>query len=164
MIVPSAGTRATGTHEHHVAELERIDANDGEAAAIVDAFGFVGQELGERRERCLRLPEGLHFQPVAEQHDRDESGRAPTRTRGRTIRCVVASDAAYATLIAIATSSIIPGWRCWISAHAPDRNTQPHQKKITEPRTGPIQSMPVKSSSVAEPVHDHRAGDDDRDG
>ena len=59
---------------------------------------------------------------------------------------VVASDAAYATLIAIATSSIIPGWRSWISAHAPERKTQPHQKKITEPSTGPTQSMPVKSS------------------
>ena len=60
---------------------------------------------------------------------------------------MVASDAAYATLIAIAISSIIPGWRCWISAHAPDRNDPAAPEEDHEPRTGPIQSMPVKSSS-----------------
>ena len=48
-----------------------------DVAVGVDAFGFVGQELGERGERALRLADGLHLQPVAEQHDRDERGELP---------------------------------------------------------------------------------------
>ena len=76
----------------------------------------------------------------------------------------MASDAANATLIAIAISSIIPGWRCWISAHAPDRNgpAAPEEDHRAEDRSDPVDAGEVEL--VAEPVHDHRARDDDRDG
>ena len=48
--------------------------------------------------------------------------------------------------MAIEMSSIIPGRRCRSSARPPARNGHPAQKKMTVPSTGPIQSMPGKSS------------------
>ena len=48
-------------------------------------------------------------------------------------------------MIAIAISSIIPGWRSRTSATPPARNGQPPHKNTNEPSTGPTQAMPGKS-------------------
>jgi hypothetical protein len=56
----------------------------------------------------------------------------------------VAIDATKATVMAMAISSIIPGWRARSSWAPPARNGQPPQKKMTEPRTGPTSSTPGK--------------------
>ena len=66
-------------------------------------------------------------------------------------------------MIAIAISSIIPGWRSRTSATPPARNGQPPHKNTTEPSTGPTHAIAGKSMRVAEPVHHHLAGDDERD-
>ena len=64
----------------------------------------------------------------------------------------------------MAISSIIPGWRSSISRQPPSRNGQPPQKKIdrAEHRADPLDAGEVEL--VAEPVHDHVAGHDHRDG
>ena len=66
--------------------------------------------------------------------------------------------------MAIAISSIIPGWRDWSSCQPPARNGQPPQTKMTVPSTGPDPLDAVEVEVVAEPVHDHVAGHHDRDG
>jgi hypothetical protein len=65
-------------------------------------------------------------------------------------------------VIAIAISSIIPGWRLRSSERAPLRNGHPAQKNTTDPRMGQVDAGEVEV--VAEPVHDHRAGHDDGHG
>ena len=65
--------------------------------------------------------------------------------------------------MAIEISSIIPGWRSRISATPPARNGQPPHQNTTEPSTGPSHDDPREVELVAEPVHHHLAGDDERD-
>jgi hypothetical protein len=48
--------------------------------------------------------------------------------------------------MAMAMSSIIPGWRARSSSRPPARKGQPAQAKITVPRIGPTASIPGKSS------------------
>jgi len=143
---PVGGNARARTHEHDVADAQRRNRYRRRSSVGVDAFGLVGEELGQRGQRRARLPERLHLEPVAEQHDRDEGGELPPELEIEHPR-LVASDATYATVIAMAMSSIIPGWRRRSSARAPSRNGQPAQKKTNEPSSGPIQSMPAKSRS-----------------
>jgi hypothetical protein len=57
------------------------------------------------------------------------------------------SEATYATVMASAISSIMPGWRALISATPPERNGQPPQKYITVPSTGEIQATIARSGN-----------------
>ena len=59
----------------------------------------------------------------------------------------VAIEATYATVIAIAISSIMPGARARASDMPPVRNGCPPQTNTIVPSTGPTQSTPGKSSS-----------------
>ena len=47
--------------------------------------------------------------------------------------------------MAIAMSSIIPGWRARTSAIPPPRNGQPPHQNTNEPSTGPSHDMPGNS-------------------
>ena len=64
-------------HEHDVARAQRRERHRLDAPSSVDALGLVGQQLGERGERALGLADGLHLEPVAEQHDHDEERELP---------------------------------------------------------------------------------------
>ena len=59
---------------------------------------------------------------------------------------LVASEATYATVIAIAISSIMPGARSRISLRAPVRKGHPPYRKTAVPRIGPVHAMPGNSS------------------
>ena len=75
-----------------------------------------------------------------------------------------AIDAPYATVMATAMSSIIPGWRPRISASPPLRNGRPPTTNTTVPRTGATRPAPGKPQLVAEPVLHHLGEDDHGDG
>ena len=122
---PSAGTGApdrtsTTSPGASVVEGDRLDA------VVGDPLGLVGQQRGERVERARGLAEGPHLQPVAEQHDHDEERELPPEVEVETADAERGGRlATNATVIAMATSSIMPGWRAVISRRAPLRNGQP---------------------------------------
>ncbi len=70
------GDPATGADQHHIADVERGD-RDFFGGVAVDAFGGVGQQLGEGGEGSLGLADGFHLLPVAEEHHRDQGGEFP---------------------------------------------------------------------------------------
>ena len=80
-----------------------------------------------RRARPARPAPGRspHLLPVAEQHDHDERGELPPEVEVEAARARSPALATNATVIAIAISSIIPGWRSRSSPTAPVRNGQP---------------------------------------
>jgi hypothetical protein len=61
---------------------------------------------------------------VAQQHDRDEGGQLPPEVQAEPAE-LVAAEAPKATEMAMAISSIIPGWRDRASAKPPVRKGHP---------------------------------------
>ena len=81
--MPSAGTRPPERTSTRSPAAERCDRNGLDLPSPATQLGLVGQQLGQLRERALRLTDGLHLHPVTEQHDHDEAWRAPTRSQSR---------------------------------------------------------------------------------
>ena len=111
----------------------------------------------------MRLPEGFHLQPVAEQHDRDESGQLPPELqvepsdgRGER-RCVRDGDSHRDQQHHPRLALLDLGPRTREKDPA-----APKEDHRAEDGSDPVDAGEVEL--VAEPVHDHRAGDDDRDG
>jgi hypothetical protein len=70
------GDAATWAYEHDVADLESVE-RDPLRLAVADALGHVRQELRERRQRAAGLTERLHLLPVAEEHHHDQRRELP---------------------------------------------------------------------------------------
>ena len=64
-------------HEHDVAQARAPRAGTVSTPSSVTRSASSGKQLGERGERALRLADGLHLEPVAEQHDHDEERELP---------------------------------------------------------------------------------------
>ena len=75
--VAVGGHPRAGSHQHDIARPQRVDADRLDLARFGDAFRFVGQQRGQRRERALGLPDRVHLEPVAEQHDVDQQRELP---------------------------------------------------------------------------------------
>ena len=71
------GHPRAGAYEYDVAEPQFGERNRLDIIGLGDSLGYVGQQLGERGERPLGLTDGLHLQPVAEQHDDHEQREFP---------------------------------------------------------------------------------------
>ena len=75
--LPVGGDPGPGPDEHDVAGRQIGDRDRLDLAVVTDAFGVVGQQLGQRREGALGLADGLHLLPVTQQHDGDQGGELP---------------------------------------------------------------------------------------
>ncbi len=63
--------------QHDVVDRERPERHRLDLTVGQHPIRFVGQELGQRRERAFGLADGLHLQPVTEQHDHDQERELP---------------------------------------------------------------------------------------
>ena len=152
---------ATGAHEHDITAGQLAEPDGAEGIAI-DDLGLVGQQLGEGCERAAGLPDGLHLLPVSEQHDRHQRGQLPPELQvepadARRQRRPVGDrdrhrDQEHHPGLTVTDLG---------DATGEERPTTPPEHERADHRTDP--GDPWEVDRVAEPVHDHVAGDDQRD-
>ena len=148
----------TGTNEHQLSFAE-LPQRDGPCGAVLDHFGFVGEQRRESGERALCLADCFHHLPVAEQHDGDQRRQFPPELEvepaeaRRHRRCPRDGDRHR-------DQQHHPG--CTVSNFVggafEERPAAPEEHERAEHRTDPCDPGEL----VAEPVHDHLAGGDDR--
>ncbi len=74
------GNSCSGANENNVSYMQSGEWNDLDLVPSLvcgDAFGGVREQGGECVERATSLRDGSHFQPVAEDHDRNQSCQFP---------------------------------------------------------------------------------------
>jgi hypothetical protein len=160
-ISPSAGTRpperTSTTSPGAVTDRDRLDG-----AVVADALGLVGQQRGQGGERVLGLAERLHLLPVAEQHDRDQGAELPPEVEVEPVerrghrRDVGDRDRHRDQQHHPGLAGPPRG------AAGQERPAAPEEHDRAEHRADPLDAGEVEL--VAEPVHDHVAGDHHRHG
>ncbi len=160
-IVPSAGTRPPA-RTSTTSPTPELGERDRAHVVAVDDLGLVGQQLGQRRQRAAGLADRLHLLPVAEQHDRHQRGQLPPELQvepveARGHRRDVGDRDRHRD------EQHHPGLAVADLGHAAgeERPAAPPEHERAEHRPDP--RHPREVERVAEPVHDHLAGDDERD-
>ncbi len=153
------GRPAPGSDQHHVAPPQGVDGNGLDLAVGPDPVGLIREQGGQGRQGVLGLAQGLHLLPVAQQHDRDQRSQLPPEVQvepveaGRQRRAVGHRD------------------RHGDQEHHPrlagldlgpptgqEGPAAPEEDDRAEDRPDPLD--PGEVDRVAEPVHDHGAGQD----
>ena len=158
-----SGDSAASSHEHHVTDGEIRESYGLEGAIVADPLGVVGDQLGERGERAPRLADRLHLLPVPQQHDRDQSRELPPEVqveppeaRGHRRRVRDGDrhrDEQHHPGLAVTDLT---------NPTLEERPATPEEHDRAEQRPDPLDAREVER--VAEPVHDHVARHDERDG
>ena len=160
MIRPSAGTRAPDRTNTRSPAARASIGTSSIAPSAVDPLGLVRQECSERGERTVRLTDRLHLLPVPEQHDRHEQRELPPElevepAEGRRHRRHPGDgdrhrDQQHHPRLPVADLGDGTG---------EERLAAPGEDERAEHRPDPGDAVEL----VAEPLHHHLAGDDDRD-
>ena len=142
---PSAGTRAPGrtsTTSPFLSSATRMRSSPSPVTRSASS--------GAARRAASRAPDAWPMARISSQCPSNmttiNAASSHQKSRSPTPK-VAAHDAANATLIATAISSIMPGLRSRISYTAPVKNGRPPTMKITVPSTGAIASAPRNVSS-----------------
>ena len=160
-ITPSAGTRPPGAPARRRRPAGRR-AETVRTSSPSTTLGLVGQQLGQRRQGAPGLADRLHLLPVAEQHDRDQRRQLPPELE---VEPVEAGGH---------RRHVGDGDRHRDQQHHPglavaDLGTRRRRGTASRPTRTRSSRAPGRarrspgSRGVAEPVHHHLAGDDERD-
>ena len=157
-ITPSAGSRPPARTSTTSPVRSSLMATVSSSPPFVDAFGLVGQQRRRAPASAeLRLAERLHLLPVPEQHDRDERRQLPPEVEVEPVEARRQRrherdgdrhrDEQHHSRLAL--FDLVP-------PTGEERPTRPDEEHRAEHRADQLHAVEVEV--VAEPVHDHVAG------